>query len=121
MRINRQETAGRRRLALLVAGLLLGGLSGCATPPRTTSHPPALSETLVHGPPVPQAVAAKNPRTHPTALSARLLPALQQTGDVLLDLILPIPSGSVPSWASQVKSDCFAHVLSQWCTQFHLQ
>ncbi len=121
MRINRREAAGRGLTALLMSGLLLGGLSGCATPPRTVSHEQNPHVTRVQGPPVPHPAVAKALRTDPSALSARLIPVLKKTSDVLLDLILPIPSGRVPSWASQVNSDCFAQVLSQWCTQFHLQ
>lgn len=121
MRINRREAAGCALIALLMAGLLAGCLSGCATPPSTVSRGLDLNETLAQGPPVPQAAAAQNNRTGTPARSARLLPTLEKTGLDLLDLILPIPSGQVPFWASHVQSGCFAHLLSQWCTQFHLQ
>jgi hypothetical protein len=121
MRNNGREAAGRGLIALLAAGVAVGCLSGCATLPHTASGRSGAAQTLAHGPPAPHAAARKANQAGRRARSARLLPALKKTGDVLLQLILPIPSGEVPSWATRTDSDCVAHVLSQWCTQFHLQ
>jgi hypothetical protein len=117
MRKNRREGAVRGAIALLAVGCL----SACATLPHTAQHSLEAPQALAYGPPAPpDAVDNASPTNGPES-AVRWLPALKKTGDVLLQLILPIPSAQVPSWASQMQSDCFAHVLSQWCTQFHLQ
>ena len=121
MRNNGREAAGRGLIALLAAGVVIGCLSGCATLPNTANHRSEDRQTLAQGPPAPHAAAHTKAGAAPPELSARLLPALKKTGDVLLQLILPIPSGEVPSWVSQSEADCVARVLSPWCMPFHLQ
>ena len=121
MRNNGREAAGRGLIALLAAGVVIGCLSGCATLPNTANPRSEDRQTLAQGPPAPHAAARTKARAAPPELSARVLPALRKTGDVLLQLILPMPSGDVPSWASQSQADCIARVLSQWCMPFHLQ
>lgn len=121
MRINRRCATGRSLIAGLVFGLLVGNLSGCAALPQTVSPQSVRHETRTHGPPVPKSAALRSLQANESERSARFLPAMKRTGEFLLDLVLPIPSGNVPAWANQTQADCFAQVLSQWCTQFHLQ
>ena len=109
-------------VVVALGGCLIACLAGCAAVPRRQDAPRTNPRALTaKSRSAARAGHRDRAAKHSPKLSAKILPALEKTGHTLLELLLPIPSGKEPSWTSQARADCIVHVVSQWCTAFHLQ